>query len=545
VNTREANERVARAGYTGRLARWGAYRAALRDEQYDHLAKSWWDCEEADGTPVLSRHRRPLVQLGEAARVIEQVLHALVGTDTAPVLQVYQGSDEDAQTDSEDALTVARVLEEGLGLPGALTLPALDLLGGSCVLAFSRPDPARPERHDWLRLQPEWCDVVFAPQAKGGKARAYAVELAGYGLEMPADEDGPYLPVPEDARQDDVILLRHQPRVVDEVPVGGLTTATQWRYERTDYLLDVILSYHAVPTTEHSDTPPRGFHPRTIDPHEWGIVPVVWLREWTAEPDELDGRSLLRRSVVSMAEQADYVASFATSSTNRNADPDVVTMDAEREDLVAAMELRLPAPRRTTGGRAFNFRSMGGSHQGQVKLLETAGDAAESSRELLRLLRQAISDNSGVVRHDPEKAAGLQSGEAMRRFLRPFLQLLDAYRRILEQGLVRLVRLVAHVLRAERQITAEDIGVTVSWPDVVPLTPSDALAWGQVGQALVAAGYPQEEIVLLLATKLGHPDAEEVARAGAAEAEARMQAARELAASRQVPADDDEPDEEP
>ena len=534
MNTAQANERVARAGYTSRLARWGVFRAAVRDELYDELTHSWWQQQEADGTPVLSRDRRPLVQLGEAARIVDQTFHALTGTDTAPVLEVYQGDDENADSGTDDAKMVATVLEKGLGLPGALKLPTLDLLGGSCIFAFSRPDDRHPERHDWIRLQPEWCDAVWAPQAKSAKARAYAQELAELGLEMPEDDRGKvYLPVPEGAGRHDLIFLRHQVKIRDEVSTG-VGSRTEWRYERTDYLPDVIVPYLSVPTTERNDTPPRGF---VIDgelaPHDWGVVPAVWLREWTAEPDELDGRSLLRPSILSMAKQADYVASFAATAVNRNADPDVVEIDVEREEELAALDLGLTLQRRTTGGRTWRYRSMGGSHQGRVELLETQGAASEASRELFRLLRQSISDNSGVIRHDPERASGAQSGEAMRRFLRPFIQLLDAYRAVIEEGLTQLVRLVAHVLRVEGEIKAEDIGVTVNWPDVVPMTPSDAQAWAQVGAQLVAAGYPQEEIVLLLATKLGHPDAEEVARSGAAEAEARMQAAKDAAAARQ------------
>jgi len=284
---------------------------------------------------------------------------------------------------------------------------------------------------------------------------------------------------------------------------------------------------------------PTGSAALPLDPHDWGVVPAVWLKEWTAEPGELDGRSILRPSVLSLSEQADYVASFGVQSTNRNADPDIATIDVARTDQVASAELGR-RPQRTTGGKTFAYTSIG--QHPEVKLLETQGTAADASREQLRLLRQVLADNTGVVRHDPEKASGVQSGEALRRMLRPFLQLVDAYRTILEEGLVRLVELVGHVLRVERQVSAEHLTASVTWPDVVPLTPQDALAWGQAGQALVAAEYPVDEVVKLLATKLGHPDAEAVAKAAAADAEAKMEQLREAIRSR-PPAKDEAADD--
>ncbi len=527
MDTAFAVERLARHGSTPRQRRWWEFRAVVAESQYDHLVDWFTTCDE-NGSPVLSRDRRPLVQLGEAQRLVLRVLDALVGVDASPVLEVFDGDN----SDSERAVSVARVLEEGLGLPAALTLPALDLLGGSCVLAFSRPDPTKPERHDWVRLQPEWCDVVFAPQARTARARAYARELAQW-VEVPSDAHGPHLPVPADARAEDVVFLRYQVRTVDEVPEpGGVATRTVVEWHRTDYLPDVVVPYAPVEVVGDDARPPARFAPAgEVEPHGWGLVPVVWAAERTAEPGHLDGRSLLSPSVLSLARQADYVASFGVGSTNRNADPDLYTIDLadEAEAARQAAGVEPVTRRRVTGGKSFQFTSLAQSG-GKIGLLESSGTPQEAAREMLADLRQALAENSGVVRHDPEKAGGAQSGEAMKRMLQPFIALVQGYRATLTTALERLARLAVRVLAAEGVIAREgleEVVARLTWPDVVPLSPSDALAWANVGVGLVGVGYPQDEVVRLVATKLGHRDAAELVQAAATEAEARLRAAQQ------------------
>lgn len=536
MNTRDASEHIARTGYTRRLMRWGEARAAVRGEQYDDRV-SWWACLDEHSQPILSKDRRPLVQLGEAMRLVGRVHDALVGTESKPAIEVYEGDDENARSDTEAAKAMAVVLETGLRLPDSLTLPALDLLiGGSCALGFSRPNPAKPEEHHFLRLQPEWCDVVFAPQAKTRRARAYAAQLAKF-MEIPADEAGFFLPVPDDARPDDVVFLRYQVREVEEVPDGGgLATNTELTWHRTDWLPDAIISYEPVPATEGETGFLRSFKPLLpVDAHGWGLVPVVWVTEPMAEPGDMDGRSLLGPEALSMAEQADYLASFGTASANRNADPDVVEIDVEREDEAANVELQRTQTRpitRVTGGRSFRYRAIG--DKPSVALLETTGEPVKAVQEQLRIIRQAIADNTGVTRHDPEKAAGIASGEAMKRMLQPFVSKVQAYQGILSAGLERLCEMEQRVLIQEQGIPAPDADLVLraEWPNPTPLTSIDVKALAEAGAALVGAGYPQAEVVRYLAKELGDKDADEIVRMAEQDAEAKMQAARDAAMAR-------------
>lgn len=524
MNTAQANERLARAGSTPRQRRWGQYRAFVRSVQYDDRAE-WWQCKDEDGTPLLSRYRQPLVQLGEAGRIVNELLTALASEERAPTVEISVAGNAEAP----DAVTAAGVLE-GMGVPHVLTLPVVDLLGGSCALAFSRPDPSKPKRHDWLRLQPEWCEPVFATQARSKRARQIAAEL-GQWMDVPSDEEGPHLAVPDEARPDDIVFLRYQPRVVEELAEveGGIPSKAEVYWERTDYLPDVIVDYHPIPVVESGDRPPRKWKPRLpVSPHGWGLVPIVWVTEWMAEPGELDGRSILSPAVLSLCEQADYVASFGVTSTNRNADPDVYTIDLEAEDVAASIAAGGTAhrPQRTTGGKVFHFTSTS-SKGGEIGLLETEGNAAEASREQLRQLRQAVAENSGVVRHDPEKSVGVQSGEAMKRQLRPLLALVSAYEGVISRGLERMVQLEARVLRRERVISS-DLEVRVGWPEIVAPTATDVEAWARAGGLLRAADYPLEEVVKLLARKLGHEDPDQVAADAVRDAEERL---REVAAA--------------
>lgn len=528
MNTQQAIERLARAGTTPRLQRWATYRASVRSEQYSDRAE-WWACVDADGKPVLSRERQPLAQTGDAGRMVRQMLSRLLGTDTAPDVTIRTGPPDAEGTPAAEVEALRPVLDQSLDLPESLVMPLIDLLGGACVLVATRPDPNDRMRRELLRLQPEWCDRVLAPEARGAKARAYAAQLvkaaeaAGADLGLPSDEEGPFLPVPPGAQTGDVVFLREQVRLVEEIPVEGVRTETRVTWRRTDYLPSVIIEYAPVTAARTDDRPPEAFKVRSAEPHGWDVPPAVWITGPFAEDGELDGVSLLHPAVLTLVEQADYALSFAVAGTNRNADPDLVTIDlasnAAAATVAAIGEQVDSIPARTTGGKVMHFTSTGNDGKGEIKLLESTGSPGESSRDQVRQLRQIAADASGVSRHDPETATAAMSGEALKRLLGPELALADLYRQILSRGLRRFLELLVASMTADGvQGLPEKPVVEIVWPEAVPTTAADAKAWADVGVALAAAGFPRSAVVRYVAGKVGFEDPEAVA----AEAEAEQ-----------------------
>jgi hypothetical protein len=518
----------------------------LREQEYDGLY-DWFERFDAEEQPLLSAQKKPMVQAGELRRLVTRVLDCLLGDGNAATIEAFTGptSDRSTWSDTSDAAKKVQAALDGMGYPARLVLPTLDLLvGGSFALAFSRPSLERPERLRFVRLQPEWCEVVFASGAKGARGRAYAAHMQAIGVPVEEDEDGPHFAVPEEYDDEDVVFLRYQYRTCERVPAddGSPQAGTdRWFWIREDHTPTAFVTYKPVETHEHSTVLPKQFEARPFVPHEWGRVPVVWGRERTAEHGDLDGAALLSDSAMSLAKRIDYSLSFAIGGSDRNADPDVVKVDLVDAGKIAEQEVGAPRaavlPSRfqsqATGGREFSMESIG-QHQGKAFLLESSGKPMEESRETVRLVRQVIADNTGVIRHDPERASGAQSGEAMRRMMQPLIQLVGGYATTIGDALDRLVRLIAHVFAHDNVITDADaaqIRSEVSWPDVVPLTATDAQAWAQVGSTL-AGYYPVETAVALVARQLGEKDPSKVASQAVADAEERMQRAKEAALAR-------------
>lgn len=511
-----------------RLRQW----ARGDGEQYEDL-KPWDPDIGQDGNKIPARERQPLVQLDIAGQKTRRLVGLLIGEGHLPSVE-YEGGGTDELKDA---------IDNTLRLWDSLESPTRDLTFGAFALAFHRPDPQRPGELTPVPLEIEWAEPIFVSQAQGSRARQIAAELAEVeGMPaLPSDDEGPFLRVPEGAPWDDVAFVRYEWETDEELAEtpGGATTRDQKVWRRRDYTADGIVEYE--PKVVRGDEQiNEEWVPLPFEPMSWPDVPVVWRTSMGARPGDTEGRPLLTEAVLTQCKQADYTASLASEGADYNCAPTLALIDL-RDRRQQVLEERGPAgvsrALPTDAKAVLEFASRHDGNGGEAKLLETSGAATGAAHEHIKRVRDWADRATGIVDHDPERAAGALSGVAMRRLVQPTVDQTRAYQGRLGPAIRLYIDKVGRALAADGVISEARVA-TLTWPDPVEKTPQDvddaAEAWGKARNLV---GIAQEDAVRGFAEDIGHPDPDGMVQRAAEE---RDEMLADLQAANDAPPGDDD-----
>jgi hypothetical protein len=508
-------DRSALIGLTERQRQLLDYRSYYELSQYETVVVQGneipalpWDQEVApNGRRVPAAYRKPSVQLGTSASIVDRIVDLSVGLDRFPVISTEGGDD-----------TVREVLlsDDELDLEGEAPDQLVDLVAiGSVVFGFHRPEELGGSLEP-VRLDSEWCEPVFV----GARHSPRALELAAEYAEDPDLEgaavlvaDGPGGAVafvaPDGARSHDVVFVRYQWPIAQEASDQRTEHAREDKviWHRRDYTTIAIVEYAPVAVSPGEDVPIDRFRVLPVEPHAWGVVPLVWLRARGASDGEPDGRSIYSPAVTSTTESADRSASFASQAAHVSGSPVLIEQDVEdrEEDVKNAYPANDEDPAIVgVGPKAVRRYRSEFEQKGEVDYLEMDGAGVEALETNARNLSQAARRAARVPELDPELLKGVLSGVALERLNEPAVARAGSYRALLQKGWKLLARKVAIVLEVESP------ELSFRWPKVFPPTAQDVLDWGSALVPVVAARlYPRRRVVAKLAELLddsGDPD---------------------------------------
>lgn len=539
----EATMSALRAQGTGseRHQRLMGLRAIYEETRYTHpdvseqLAEGssapllpWHVRDTATGQPIPERKRRPLVELGTATDIVDDLADLVCSDDALPDIAEPDDMPEQAWSDVYD-----RTWERGLDLADLLPEATRDLLvTGSLCLAWHRPSEVEGERdgqamrlgvYEAVSIPTEWAEPLFASQVDTPKGRAWAAELADAGAPVDEDEAGALLPSWPGARSHDAVMVRHQWCRDEAVPGprGEVAPRHLRTWFRRDYIAGAIVDYRPVVVASGSQQVPT-FEPLPVEATGYPYPQAVWVRARGAKPGEPDGRSVISRAVRLLTEQADRLQSFGVDSAKLTAAPQQVEIDTE--DLAA--RARLMATAGTPGGAlsgamlgqeagpsAVIQRRSRQDAQGKVEYLEPSGAGAEVCRTEVDRLTSAAYRTARVFRHDPAQLAGVVSGTALERMMRPTISKVGGIRSVLTRGIRSLLRSFGAGLAVDLGASVDDYAIAeaadVVWPPVVTPTMQDVQSFAQGAVGLLAAGVLSPETVARrAAAMLGVDDVE-------------------------------------
>lgn len=470
-----------------------------------------WDQDRTEyGTRIPASRRRPLVQLGVPEDIVDRIVDLAVGEGRFPALEV-EGDDE------------GRLREVALGaddLELAYHAPdqVADLaLVGSALLGFSRQ---RTEEDAWwesVRIRTEWAEPVFVGARRTDRARDLAAELAeveGSGVETDPDDRLPIFALPRWARSDDVLFVRHQWPVAEEVADESRISRGRERivWYRRDYTSTAIVDYEPVVVSAGDQRAPT-FVARPVEPHGWGVVPLIWVKARGADAAETEGRSVLTKAVLDLTAAADRSESFATQASWVSGSPVLVEQDVTddaRDAAILEATAAGVADVVAVGPKAVVRYSSVGDRQGSVSLLEPNASGIEALQRNVESLVDHAYETGRVVRHDPEKLGGALSGLAVERLNEPSVAKAQGYRAIMARAWRVLLGKLAFAMEAEDEpVDAESFAVSLRWPRIFRLTAADVTAYSTAYAGAVIAGLlSRETAIKQLAAILEVEDAE-------------------------------------
>lgn len=505
-------------GFTPRQRRLLELESVYLGTQYKGLPH-WSEDYGPDPVSGLNRQLRgdekePTLKAGVIEEKVGRLISLLVGEGRFPTLKVPD--------DFADTLRQLTLNESVRG-------PTRDIIvKGSGALGFVVLDGNRVEA---LQLRPEWCEPIFVSKVGRPRAGQIADELAAAGVSLRAPRSSrESLWTPDGAESHDLAFLRYEYVYHEEQAVtdgASQSTNVAWRV-RTDYTPDAIIEYEDVRVYGETEKAAAWVVAEIIE-HKWGVVPVVWARALDAEQGEPEGPSLIGESLRTLAEAADRMLTRKDDSAAVIASPKPYTINLQ--DLVADVntDSGQPAGWLARSGEVLMFQSAG-TKAGAIGLLEPTGKGPEVAKAHLDDLLAHAQRVSGVIAHDPQQSAGVQSGVALERMMEPTIARVNDYRVPVAAMLVTLIRKLS-IAMGKAPITAQ-----VQWPPVIALTAADQLA---LAQALTTAtGGPvlsQETGVRMFAAhaEIDDPEAE-VALVQAGVEQAMAQARDALATAQET-----------
>jgi hypothetical protein len=432
---------------------------------YDHL-KPWEPfygvIVDENGTECVSylpkRIRRPGVQLGIVREKVDRLRQELVGRDKWATVTL-EGSTED--------LTEGL---EGFKLRHAVTLPIQDvMLKGSGALGFILTDSGVESRY----LEPEWCTPIFVSQVKSAKAAAVIAEYDEFGIDLGGDGQ---LPAPEGAEGLDLAYLRYQWRVDEEI-LDGHVEKTVITWFRRDYHPNMTVEFEPIEVKSATQKVLDWKPVRGDEPHNFGVVPFVWMRPEGTVPGDTEGPGLVTPQLLTMAEASDYSESFRQGAYEYNAFPRVNLHDSKLLD-----EHNASADGRTNrnfpmGDPGAFLRtktsSASGASTGTVSLMETTGEAISKGIDHSGKLREHVDRHTGIREFDRTFSVAVLSGTALERLLQPKIAVITNYRSVIEEN----TNLLWQKINIAQGGGGDPGKLVFTWPRIIEISSDDAQKW--------------------------------------------------------------------
>jgi hypothetical protein len=171
--------------------------------------------------------------------------------------------------------------------------------------------------------------------------------------------------------------------------------------------------------------------------HNLGFVPVVWIRNLPG-CDGVDGAPTFPGEAIDMQIEADYLLSQGGRGLKYQSDP---TLHIKQPAVSSGPIVKGAANALIT------------SADGDAKLLEISGDAANSVMEWVKGLRELALEGAGGNRSNADKLSAAQSGRAMELMNQALIWLADKLRISYGQnGLLDLLNMVVAVAQKVRLV---------------------------------------------------------------------------------------------
>ncbi|MDZ7703194.1 MAG: phage portal protein [Trueperaceae bacterium] len=267
-------------------------------------------------------------------------------------------------------------------------------------------------------------------------------------------EDDPDQAAQYDLQDDELVSMEQYWYRHHEDAVEG----DEWyTLHRRDWQLNATIEYNPVDL--------RGVqHPDDITwteasrvEHDMGSVPVEYIRPFPLV-GTTEGIPLFEDAEYDAADSINYTLSQLDRGIEYNQEPTQVFLGVELSDENSLQK---------GSGKSWALSSSTGGNV-DAKLLELQGQGQRVALDYVNKLRDVIHDVSQVVRHDPQEAANVMSGTALKRMLAPTIARTHVIRPRIGRPFARLLRKAAVADGADRGTI-----VGVNWPPVVEPTEND------------------------------------------------------------------------
>ena len=427
--------------YAPRTGTLDLLRRVLNGTLYDCLPFQFHEERSAGGEYIPIRQRRPSIRYALCRTVVEDSVALLFSEGHFPTILC---------SDHEARGVIADLLGEA-GLNGVMVEAALrGSVGSVALLLRILKGRVYVSVLESLFLTPTWqpeAPDTLASVTERYKVRGAILQAQGYAI--------------QDAGIDYWFMRRWD------------TEAETW--------------YLPWPVGNESPGGPEIDTGRTIR-HGLGFVPLVWIRNLPGG-DGIDGACTFRAAIETSIE-IDYQLSQAGRGLTYSSDPTLLIKEpatTDREIIKGA-------------GNALVV-----SKDGDARLLEIGGTAANAVIDYVRTLRELALESVHGNRSSADRIAAAQSGRALELMNQGLIWLADNLRISYgEHGLLPLVRMI---LRAAERYPITVLGqpvpkmpaglrLTLDWPRWYPPSAADLLAEAQTLSTLAAAGQISRETAI-------------------------------------------------
>jgi hypothetical protein len=424
--------------YPPRVATLDVLRRVLDGTHYDVLPYQFHEERTAGGEYIQLRHRRPSVRYALSRIIVEDSVALLFSEGHFPTIDSADGEIRSFFADLVQETRLNEVMIDA-AIRGSVGSVALLLRILNGRVFVSVLDS--------LFLTPAW--QPDAPDLLSCVTERYKVQggaLAAQGYEI--DDPG----------------------------------AEYWFMRRWDAVAETW--FVPWPVTWPKALAPEVDEARTLR-HDLGFVPLVWIRNLPGGND-VDGARTFRAAIETGIE-IDYQLSQAGRGLIYSSDPTLLIKEP------------------TTGDREI-IKGAGNalvvSKDGDARLLEIGGTAANAVIDYVRVLREFALESLHGNRASAERLAAAQSGRALELMNQGLIWLADNLRISYgESGLLPLARMIAKasqrygITAMGRPAPRMDEGSRLSlrWRPWYPATPADRLAEAQTLRTLCDAGLISRE----------------------------------------------------
>lgn len=277
---------------------------------------------------------------------------------------------------------------------------------------------------------------------------------------------------------------------------------------------------------------------RTVT-HSLGFVPMVWVKNLPGG-DEIDGAPSFSEAAIDTNIEIEYLLSQSGRGLKYAADPTLLIKEpafgSSYSQPVAAGEVTGQGGEAVVRGAA---NALVVDAQGDAKLLEINGTAAEAVEKQVRLLREFCLEMLHGNRANADKLSAAQSGRAMELMLQALIWLADRMRASYGEGALLDVLRMAVMAGQKRKLKRKDgdplgemspkASISLRWPAWCQPTAQDDTNTATTLTTLVGGGVMSAETaVKSIAARYDIEDVPgEVARIASESAERAAAAAKQ------------------